>query len=424
MGFNGSITPGWARAVAAGHDKHLPPPTDDLALLDSCLDSSAGEAGDDLSREVYCILGMPIDVVDMLSVLRRLDCAAATSSPLLLSTPNLNYLVSCQSNVEFRDSLLLSDLSPADGMTIVWLGRLLGVPIKDRVSGSDIFAALKGSRSTDQPLKLFLFGGDEGVAAAASHALNAADGGAQCVGWYNPGFFSVEALSHDKIIDTINASAADFLVVCLGSLKGQLWLKRNSAKLRIPIRSHFGASLNFEAGAVKRAPRIIQKVGLEWLWRIKEERHLWKRYWHDGRVLLRLLYTKVLPIIIYRQMTLASSRAKLTVEVVRRDGCVTLIFTGAAVSKNVTKTISALRTALATRGCERIVVDLTNTCVIDSRFLGLLLVFDKMVKLHEVTLVFTGVSAGMERILRVNSVDFLLSTSDYASDNIEAAKLP
>jgi len=412
MGFNGSITPGWTRAVAAGHDKHLPPPTDDLALLDSCLASSAGEAaGDDLSREVYCILGMPIDVVDMLSVLRRLDLAAATSSPLLLSTPNLNYLVSCQSNVEFRDSLLLSDLSTADGMTIVWIGWLLGIPIKDRVSGSDIFSALKGSLSTDRPLKLFLFGGGEGVAAAASHALNTADGGAQCVGWYNPGFFSVEELSHDKIIDKINASVADFLVVCLGSLKGQLWLKRNSAKLRIPIRSHFGASLNFEAGTVKRAPLIVQRAGLEWLWRIKEERYLWKRYWHDGQVLLRLLYSKVLPIIVYRLMTVEASRAKLTVEAVRRDGCVTLIFSGAAVSKNATKIISALRTALAGSNCESIVIDLANVCVIDSRFLGVLLVFDKMVKHHDVTLVFTGVSSGIERIFRVNGVDFLLSVS-------------
>ena len=354
---------------------------------------------------------MPIDVVDMLSVLRRLDLAAATSSPLLLSTPNLNYLVSCQSNVEFRDLLLLSDLSTADGMAIVWIGRLLGIPIKDRVSGSDIFAALKGSRSTDRPLKLFLFGGDEGVAAAASHALNAADGGAQCVGWHNPGFFSVEELSHDKIIDKINASVADFLVVCLGSLKGQLWLKRNSAKLRIPIRSHFGASLNFEAGTLKRAPLIVQKAGLEWLWRIKEERYLWKRYWHDGQVLLRLLYSKVLPIIIYRLMTMEASRAKLTVEAVRRDGCVTLIFSGAAVRKNATKIISALRTALAGSECESIVIDLTNICVIDSRFLGILLVFDKMVKHHAVTLVFTGVSSGIERMFRVNGVDFLLSAS-------------
>ena len=127
-------------------------------------------AWDDLSREVYCVLGMPIDLIDLTGVLGRIDFAAATASTLFLSTPNLNYLVHCLSDLEFRDSMLLSDLSPADGMPIVWLGRLLGVPIKERVAGSDIFAALKALRDPEQPLKLFLFGGNEGVAAAASAA--------------------------------------------------------------------------------------------------------------------------------------------------------------------------------------------------------------------------------------------------------------
>ena len=403
MMSNSSIILDAFRTVAAEHDKRLPPLTDDLALV--------GEAaGDDLAREVYCILGMPIDVIDMPSVLRRIDFAAATSSPLFLSTPNLNFLVNCQSDIEFRDSLLLSDLSPADGMPIVWLGRLLGVPIMDRVAGSDIFAAIKALRGPEQPLKMFLFGGDEGVAAAASHALNVAHGGALCVGWYYPGFFSLEELSHDLIIDTINSHEADFLVVCLGSKKGQLWLKRNSKKLRVPIRAHLGASLKFEAGAVRRAPVIVQKLGLEWFWRIKEEPCLWKRYWHDGKVLLNLLYSRVLPLIIYRLMTSNLSRAELTVDAEVEDGCSKLKISGAAISQNINEIIPALRATLSTN--KRVVIDLTDTCVIDSRFLGLLLALRKSVKSNNAELILTGVSSKLERVFRLNGVDFLLTSTD------------
>jgi N-acetylglucosaminyldiphosphoundecaprenol N-acetyl-beta-D-mannosaminyltransferase len=136
---------------------------------------------DDLSREVYCILGLPIDAIDLPGVLRSINFASRNSSPLFLSTPNLNYLINSHTNPEFRESLLLSDLCPADGAPIVWLGRLLGAPIKRRVAGSDILAAAKTIRTSEQRLKLFLFGGAEGVAAAASRAFNAARDGVVCV---------------------------------------------------------------------------------------------------------------------------------------------------------------------------------------------------------------------------------------------------
>ena len=180
-------------------------------------------------------------------------------------------------------------------MPIIWIAWLSGIPIKNRIAGSDIFDALKAEHSTAHPLKVFLFGGHEGVAAAASRALNGQRGGLYCVGWFYPGFCSAEEMSRDDIIDNINSSGADFLVASLGAQKGQLWLQRNHHRLLIPVRAHLGASLNFQAGTVRRAPPIMRKFGLEWLWRIKEEPYLWRRYWNDGRVLLRLLFTHVLP---------------------------------------------------------------------------------------------------------------------------------
>src|SRR5262249_31366490 len=158
---------------------------------------------------------------------RRIEEAVTNRKPVLISTPNLNFLVTSKSHPEFRESVLDSDLCTADGMPIVWIARLLGVPITERVSGADIFEALKEPNRAGRRLKLFLFGGAEGVAAAAASRLNAARLGLSCVGALNPGFGTVEQMSGDSIIDKVNASEADVLVASLGASKGQLWLHRN-----------------------------------------------------------------------------------------------------------------------------------------------------------------------------------------------------
>ena len=256
---------------------------------------------DDLSRDAYCFLGLPLDAIEMRGVLRRIRAAADCKTPFLVSTINVNFVATAQVNVEFWRSILISDLCPVDGMPIVWLARALGVPIKGRVAGSDIFEALKKERETLRPLKVFLFGGDEGVATTAAAVLNEKPSGLCCVGAVYPGFGNIEEMSRPELIDQINASQADLIVVALGAAKGQTWLLQNHDRLRVPVRIHLGAVINFTAGKIQRAPVIWRKLGLEWLWRIKEEPSLWRRYAHDGGVLLRLFVTRVLPLALAAQ---------------------------------------------------------------------------------------------------------------------------
>ena len=318
---------------------------------------------DDLSREVYCILGMPIDAIEMPAVVHSIEAAAANAAPFVISTPNLNFLVNSQTDAEFRESLLLSDLCPADGMPIVWIARLIGTPIKSRVAGSDIFEALRLPRNSGQPLKIFIFGATEPVAAAAAQRLNCGPVGLRCVGWICPGFGNVDELSQDRFFDQMNSSNADLLIAALGAKKGQLWLQRNHRRLRIPIRAHLGAVINFQAGTVKRAPHLMQKFGLEWLWRIKEEPNLWRRYWHDGGVLLRLLPTGVLPLAVgARWLRLRAAPAADTISSLSRhqnDLMVTLRLSGYATASQVPKAIACFRDALASR--KQVVVDFSET---------------------------------------------------------------
>ena len=189
-----------------------------------------------------------------------------------------------------------------------------------------------------------------------------------------------------------------------------MWLKRNNRRLRAPVRAHLGASLNFEAGVVKRAPALMRKSGLEWLWRIKEEPYLWRRYWHDGRTLLSLLSLHVLPLCIYNLTSRKLSERQLTLKSERRADCIKLKFSGAATTKNIDEIVAAFRTTLSASKC--VVIDLSDVSVIDQRFLGALLVLRKMLRSNQAELVLTGVSRKLGRVFRLSGVDFLLTQID------------
>ena len=365
----------------------------------------------DLNRDVYGVLGIPVDAIDMATVLHRIEAAAVRAAPFLISTANLNFLATSRSNAEFRESLLLSDLCTADGMPIVWIARLLGIPIKERIAGADIFEALKPVQTSNRRLKVFLFGGAEGTAAAACRKLNDESGGMVCVGSYYPGFGAVDEMSADAILNTINSSNADFLAAALGAKKGQAWLLRNYDRLRIPIRVHLGATINFQAGMLKRAPAPIRRWGLEWLWRIKEEPQLWKRYWDDGIVLLQLVVKFVIPLIVlsrWHRLRWGRNSQHIRIEQTEDHKSVTLSINGTATAQNVGDAKSYFQDAAA--AAKHVVINLTSTRLIDARFLGLILMLNKQLKGRRLQLTFTGVSPRIRRLFRLNGFGFLLRT--------------
>jgi N-acetylglucosaminyldiphosphoundecaprenol N-acetyl-beta-D-mannosaminyltransferase len=370
--------------------------------------SESGGQTDNLSREVYCVLGMPIDAVDMGAVVLQIRAAADRGTPFLISTPNLNFMVNSALDVDFRESLLASDLCPADGMPIIWIARLLGIPIKNRVAGSDIFEALK-IECAARPLKVLLFGGAEGVAAAAGRALNLTHQGLRCVGSFYPGFGTIEEMSRDEIIEKINSSDADFLVAALSAKKGQLWLKQCRDRVRIPVRAHLGAVLNFEAGTVKRAPPFMRRLGLEWLWRIKEEPYLWRRYWNDGGVLLRILFGQVLPLALEVRWTRLRDWRRgheLLIKQVELNDSVVVRFHGAATVRHIEKAVFCFRSAI--RANKPILIDLSETDAIDARFLGLLLMLRKELARRGADLKLTG-ALRSKRFVCLNGLGFLLT---------------
>jgi N-acetylglucosaminyldiphosphoundecaprenol N-acetyl-beta-D-mannosaminyltransferase len=355
------------------------------------------------------VLGIPLDALDLQALLERVDSAVRCRTPFLLSTPNVNFLMVSRSDEDFRESLLRSDLCPVDGTPMVWIARLLGVPIQCRLSGSDIFDVLRSRNNIGHKLKVFLFGGSEGIADSVSKSLNAETGGLACVGALNPGFGSIAEMSTDAILKRINSSSADLLTVFLSARKAQGWLLQNHDQVKIPVRAQFGTTINLQAGIIKRAPLIMQRMGFEWLWRIKEEPYLWRRYWNDGCGLLYLVVTCVLPLSaghIWRRLTGIGKNDNLIIERREDPSAIGIWLSGAAVARHIDAATAGFRTALEVQ--KPVVVDLSQVSTIDPRFFGLLLMLRKQLLNRGDRLTFSGVKRRTKKIFRMNGFGFLL----------------
>ncbi len=359
------------------------------------------------AREAHCILGLPFDAIDLAGAVRQVQDAATRREKCFLSTPNLNWLVACQTDQILRNSVIDSDLSIADGMPLVWVARWLGIPIRERVAGSAVFEHLRSSKA--KRLAVYFFGGPEGIAEAACKKLNEHAGGLMCVGHQCPGFGSIEEMSSDEIIADINASGADFIVVALGAKKGQAWIEHNRARLVAPVISHLGAVVNFVAGTVSRAPGWMQRSGFEWLWRIKEETSLWRRYFSDGMVFLRLLLTRVIPYMWFLLMHKLSPKAPEAseVEVYDENGLIVIRLQDAWTGTN----LGPIRECFgrAARSGQNIRLDLAEVSYVDSSFLGLLLLLYGACRRRGRRLDLIQPSRAVKRVLRYSCAEYLLN---------------
>lgn len=249
----------------------------------------------------YWLFGLPFDVTTLDEVRRMIFAAADSRQQLIFATPNVNFTAQAHRDQRFRDDVLRTGLSLADGMPVVWLGRMLKVPFTGRVAGSDLLDSLITAPGPRR-LRVYFFGGEQGAAEQAMLAANRRGGGIEAVGAHYPGFASIEEMSDQAVIDAINRSNADLLVVALGAAKGHRWIEANRHRLTVPVISHLGAAINFIAGRLRRAPRFTHRLGLEWLWRIKEEPTLFRRYARDGAFLLHRIVSFAIPEYLRQQL--------------------------------------------------------------------------------------------------------------------------
>lgn len=330
------------------------------------------------SRNVISLLGIPIDLHSLDSLSVELQCAVKENRTTFLSTPNLNFLLLAKRDSEFKQSLIESDLVSLDGMAMLWVARMLGISNVDKVSGSNLFEHMQRKPSSEQ-LSVFLFGGAKRVAKKAHAAINQDQKGIRSVGYLNPGVGSAGELSKPEFIKYINDSHADFLILSLGAKKGQKWALDNKYSLTPSIICHLGAVLGFAAGDIERAPRILQRIGAEWLWRIKEEPYLFRRYWLDGLSFVAVVMTTLVPYALYKRRYRCKTNNELqslTVKSQTSNHLLTIEISGPLVKANLSQIRSAFMNATK---YETVHLNLQKVSYIDEYGFAQLLLLEKHV---------------------------------------------
>lgn len=248
------------------------------------------------NEEVYKMSRMKfmnteIDNLTMNETLQAIDDLIKQKKNAYVVTPNVDHIVQLEKDKELQKVYENASLILTDGKPLLWIAKWYGTPIKEKISGSDLFPLLC-NMAAQKGYKMFFLGAAEGVAAKAAQNLSKRFKGLQVVGTYSPPFgFEKDLEEIDKINNMIRKTQPDILIVGLGCPKQEKFMYHHCKELGVPISFGLGASFDFEAGNIKRAPRWMANHGLEWLFRITQDpKRMAKRYLVDDRKILGLAF--------------------------------------------------------------------------------------------------------------------------------------
>jgi len=224
------------------------------------------------TRELF---GVPVAAITMDTTLGLVEEAVATRRPLQIGVVNAAKLVNIQRDTELRADVLSSDLVLADGMAVVWASRLLGRGLPERVTGIDLMMGML-TRANAAGYRVYCLGATPEVLGGVLGRIKREYPGIAIAGSHHGYFKETE---EGAVAAHIEAARPDILLIAMTSPRKERFLSRWSRQLAVPVCHGVGGSFDVFAGYVQRAPERWQRMGLEWLYRIKQEpRRLWKRY--------------------------------------------------------------------------------------------------------------------------------------------------
>ena len=217
------------------------------------------------------VLGVGIDNVDLDEALDRIDKCVQKGTPGLVVTANPEIVMLAGTDPDFRTCLENAHMITADGIGIIIAARLLGRPLKQRVTGIDLTTALF-ERAAEKRYRFYFVGAKPGVAQKAAEKIRRQFPGVEIAGVQH-GYFSDDS----DIINDIRGKKPDILLAALGMGKQEKWIAERVKAAGIPVSIGVGGSFDVFAGEAKRAPRWIQKAGLEWLYRlVRQPSRFWR----------------------------------------------------------------------------------------------------------------------------------------------------
>lgn len=223
-----------------------------------------------------------IDNLTMAETLNEIDKLIQKKNCSYVVTPNVDHIVRLEKDEELQKVYKNASLILTDGKPLIWISKWYKTPIKEKISGSDLFPRVC-QLAANKNYTMYLLGAAEGVADTAARNLMKKYPGLNIVGTYSPPFgFEKNEQEMNKIKTQIQDVHPDILIVGLGCPKQEKFMYYHCKELGVPISFGLGGSIDFEAGNIKRAPKWMSNHGLEWLYRFsKEPKRLFKRYFVD-----------------------------------------------------------------------------------------------------------------------------------------------
>lgn len=211
----------------------------------------------------FGLLGTPIDRVTFDEALEKIEQAIASGQRALVCTPDTTAIWRAQRDRALREVYERASLVTPDGTGVVWAARLLGVPLRERVSGIDLLEKLF---ARGKALKIFLLGAAPGIAERAAQRLSERYSDLQIVGTHH-GYFEKD----NHIVELVRRARPDILLVGLGVPRQELWMLEHRAELDVAVMIGVGGCFDVWAGRLSRAPQRLRRWGLEWAYRVCQE---------------------------------------------------------------------------------------------------------------------------------------------------------
>jgi N-acetylglucosaminyldiphosphoundecaprenol N-acetyl-beta-D-mannosaminyltransferase len=238
-----------------------------------------------LQRSV-AVMGLPLANLTASESVDRIEELILSGGAHQVATANLDFWLNSLHDVYLHRIIAGCSLVVPDGMPLVWISRLLGKPLKERVSGVDLVPML-AELSAKKGYGIYLLGGRKGVGDRFKELMEAKYPGVNIVGHHSPPLADLERMDHGDALDRIRAVKPHILLVAFGNPKQEKWIRMHAKRLGVPVSIGIGGSMDMLVGDLQRAPKWMQRVGLEWFGRcMQEPTRLFPRYARNFQGLL------------------------------------------------------------------------------------------------------------------------------------------
>jgi N-acetylglucosaminyldiphosphoundecaprenol N-acetyl-beta-D-mannosaminyltransferase len=369
------------------------------------------------SCTTVAVLGIPFQNVTMDETVALIEEQIREGGFHQVATANVDFLKNAMHDNELRDILCSCDMVVPDGMPVVWMSRLIGTPLKERVSGIDLVERL-ADVSARRGYGVFLLGASESSSQRAAKILKHRFPNLKIVGRYSPEPRPIEKMDHEEILRRIEEAEPEILLVAFGNPKQEEWIAMHRDRLKVPVCIGVGGSLDMLSGTMHRAPVWMQRSGLEWLHRtFQEPKRLAMRYMKDALCLLCHMPGYVSATASQPRHT---SEPSIVVQQVGNTKLISMIgdLTGAALEE-----FNACSRDACTEGMN-IVLDMSQTGYMGPESLGSLIHLESRMRRRQEQLWLAELPSHLGRVLRTGQLHNYFMTTTMVSDALyRTAKL-